>query len=181
MRLYLLLLFLLLLASGAPVAAQAGSSADLPTLRHLYAEASVSEVAANQLRLRLRGYAGADAAVLAYQAVGEALQARYGWSPLAKLRAVRAAQELFGRAVALEPDNVEVRFLRFTVESHIPRYLGFSPHLADDRAHIMRGARHFPSLGLDGQSQRMIRDFMLLFGDCSPEEARLLRAVQPGS
>lgn len=152
---------------------------DLTTLRHLYAEAVKEEAAQNRLRAMLRDYRGGDAAVLGYRAVAEAVQARYEWSPLAKLRAVRRAQAAFDQAVAADPQNVEVRFLRFTVETNVPRYLGMSPHLEEDRTHIIRGARHYPALGLDSFSLRLIRDFMLAHGHCSAEEARMLRAVSP--
>ncbi|MBC7448085.1 MAG: hypothetical protein H7330_08505 [Hymenobacteraceae bacterium] len=157
----------------------AQTAADLPSLRHLYAEAVQAEPAALRLQATLKAYAGPAATLLAYRAVAEALQARYTWSPLNKLRAVRTADRLFDRAVAAAPRNVEVRFLRFTVESSVPHYLGFSQHLADDRAHVLRGAQHYPDLGLDAQSLTLIRDFMLRYGDCTPQEARMLRAIAP--
>lgn len=152
---------------------------DLPNLRHLYAAAVQDEAAARRFHAALKTYNGAEPTVLAYRAVAEALQARYFWSPLAKLRAVRSADKLFTRAVALDPASVEVRFLRFTVESSVPRYLGYSQHLADDRVLVLRGARHYPDLGLDAPSLTLIRDFMLRYGDCSPAEARMLRAITP--
>lgn len=153
--------------------------ADLPALRKLYAAAVVEEAASRQFVAVVRAYHGSDAAVIGYCGVAEAVQARYFWSPLAKLRAVREAQRQFSRAVALDPQNVEVRFLRFSVESHVPRYLGYSQHLADDRIIILRGAQHYTSLGLNASSLRLIRDFMLLHGDCSAAEARVLRAMTP--
>lgn len=163
-----------------PVAASAAPTVpDLVRLRHLYAEAVQTEAAAKVYHAQLHGYTGNDPAILAYRGVAEALLARYQWSPMAKLRAVREAQRLFTRAVGLAPDNVEVRFLRYTVEANVPRYLGFSQHLTEDRAHIIKGARHYPNLGLDPQSLRLIRDFMLSHGSCTPEEAAMLRRVSP--
>ncbi len=152
---------------------------DLTRLRHLYAEAVQEEAAAKSFHSVLHPYNGADAAILAYRGVAEALLARYQWSPMAKLRAVREAQRLFKRAVGLAPENVEVRFLRYTVEANVPHYLGFSQHLAEDRAHIIKGARNYPNLGLDAHSLQLIRDFMLAHGDCNAEEAAMLRRVAP--
>ena len=165
----------LLLLLACPARAQP----DLPALRHLYAEAVQTEPAALRLLAATRGYDGPSAAVVGYHALAEAVRARYLWNPLAKLRAVREARRLFGRAVALDPQNVEVRFLRYSVEANVPRYLGLSDHLADDRAAVLGGARQYPRLGLDPQSLQLIRDFMLRYGDCSPEEARMLRAIAP--
>ncbi len=164
---------LLLLASWS------GATPDLPALRHQYAEAVQDEAAALRFYTALKTYSGSNATVLAYRAVAEALQARYAWSPLVKLRAVKVADRLFTRAVATEPRNVEVRFLRFTVESSVPRYLGFSQHVADDRAYILAGARHYPRLGLDTHSLILIRDFMLRYGECTREEAQMLREIKP--
>ena len=170
----------LLLVTAATAQAPAP---DLPTLRHLYAAAVLEETASGRFLAVARRSQRSDAATLGYRGVAEAVAARYLWSPLAKLRAVREAHRWFGRAVALDPQNVEVRFLRFSVETHVPRYLGLSPHLADDRALILRGARGYaslgPSLGLDGPSLRLIRDFMLRYGECTPEEAQMLRRLEP--
>lgn len=151
----------------------------LPTLRHLYVKAASEAEAAGRFQELLHSYNGSDATVLGYRAAAEAMQARYQWSPVAKLKAVRAAQTQFARAVALEPANVEVRFLRYTVESNVPNYLGFSQHLEDDRRQVMAGVQHYPARGLDAQSFRMIRDFMLAHSSCTPEEARILRAIKP--
>jgi hypothetical protein len=151
----------------------------LPKLRGLYAEAAREEAAAQRMLAIARGYTGADAAIIGYRGAAEAVQARYMWSPLAKLRAVREAQRSFKQAVAAAPLNVEIRFLRFTIESNVPHYLGYSQHVGEDRALIMRAARRYPELGLDPQSLRIIRDFMLLHGNCTPEEAQMLRNVSP--
>ena len=156
-----------------------GAEPDLVALRHLYAQAVQTEEAARQFHATLKTYTGANATVLAYRGVAEALQARYAWSPLAKLRAVRGADKLFSRAVAIDVENIEIRFLRFTVEMSVPHYLGFSQHLAEDRTRILRAARHYPDLGLDPQSLMLIRDFMLRYGNCTEEEARMLRGLVP--
>ena len=148
----------------------------LPVLQHLYAEAALHEAAAHRMLALVRSYHGTDAAILGYRAAAEAVQARYHWGPLAKLRAVREAQRQFTRAVATDPHNVEVRFLRFTIETNVPAYLGYSQHLAEDRALIMRRAQRLGALGLDAPAQRLIRDFMLKHGNCTPEEERMLRA-----
>ena len=156
---------------------------DLRTLRHLYAAAVQEEIASDRFLTVVRAQQKTNAVGLGYRGVAEAVQAQYLWSPLARLRAVREAHRWFGGAVALDPQNVEVRFLRFSVETHVPRYLGLSPHLADDRALILRGARGYaslgPSLGLDGPSLRLIRDFMLRYGECTPEETQMLRRLEP--
>lgn len=181
----LLLLVLAVLAVLAVVPGRAGGGArpvgapDLPSLRRHYAAAATDEAAARRMLAAVRGYDGPNAAIVGYRAVAEAVQARYVWSPLAKLRAVRAAQKTFDHAVALDARNVEVRFLRYTIEVNVPRYLGLSAHLAADRALIIAGARHYPDLGLDAQSLTIIRDFMLQRGECTPEETRMLRAIAP--
>lgn len=173
-----MILALIGLLLALPVGAQSAAPT-LSALRHLYAAAATDEAPARRLLAAVNGYDGPSAPILGYRAVAEAVQARYAWSPLTKLRAVREAERLFARAVLLDPQNVEVRFLRFTIEVNVPRYLGYSQHLPDDRAVIMRGAHHYPNLGLDAQSLTLIRDFMLQRGACTPEEARMLRAIVP--
>ncbi len=73
----------------------------------------------------------------AYQAAGLALQARDAWNPLEKLDLVRKANTRFAEAVSEAPESVEIRFLRFSIQSNTPSILGFSAHIQEDQKQII--------------------------------------------
>jgi hypothetical protein len=51
---------------------------------------------------------------------------------------VRSFDNAIKKAVALAPDNFEIRFLRFSIQDKLPTYLGYSKELAVDKKIIMQ-------------------------------------------
>ena len=67
-----------------------------------------------------------------------ALKARHVTSPYEKITYVRSFDNAIKKAVALAPDNFEIRFLRFSIQDKLPTYLGYSKELAVDKKIIMQ-------------------------------------------
>jgi len=70
--------------------------------------------------------------LLAYRGVGKALMAEYSFFPWNKLEHVNKGIELLDKAVEMDSSNLEIRFLRFTVLSNIPFFLGYSSEADSD-------------------------------------------------
>ena len=51
---------------------------------------------------------------------------------------MRSFDKAIKKAVALAPDNFEIRFLRFSVQDKLPSYLGFSKELVVDKKIILQ-------------------------------------------
>ncbi|MGA7719712.1 MAG: hypothetical protein WCA84_00915 [Ignavibacteriaceae bacterium] len=64
--------------------------------------------------------------LIAYSGVGKALLARYTFFPWDKLRYVNDGFRLMDEAVELDDNNLEIRFLRFSVLTNIPPILGYT-------------------------------------------------------
>ena len=79
-----------------------------------------------------------DPLTQAYVAYFTALKARHVTSPYEKITYVRSFDKAIKKAVALAPDNFEIRFLRFSVQDKLPSYLGYSKELAVDKKIIMQ-------------------------------------------
>ena len=77
--------------------------------------------------------------MLAYKGAAEAIRARDA-SMFNKLTYVQQAARTFDQAVALDGKNPEIRFLRFSVESNLPAFLGLSKHVDEDRALLVESA-----------------------------------------
>jgi hypothetical protein len=80
---------------------------------------------------------GNNTVLMAYYGTGKALQAKHGWNPASRFSLAREAANILNKAVVASPQNLEVRFLRFSFESRAPGMLGLTLHTADDKAWIM--------------------------------------------
>ena len=72
-----------------------------------------------------------------YIATLQALQAKHSWNPYTKVKQVSNAEKTFGKAIIADPHNLELRFMRFSVEYHLPGFLHFSKNMDDDKQEIM--------------------------------------------
>ena len=146
-------------------------------LRRHYEQAAADKAAGEKFYELLRGYNEQDALVLGYKAASEAIRARDA-SMLNKLTYVQQAAHTFEKAVSQDPSNAEVRFLRFSVESNLPAFLGLSTHVEEDKEFLLKAALHHPQSGLDDEAFNTVRGFLVGRGHVSGEEARQLALVK---
>ena len=147
------------------------------TLRRHYEQAATGKPAGEEFYNLLRDYAGQDALVLAYKGASEAIKARDA-SMLTKLTYVQQAARTFDQAVGLDPRNAEIRFLRFSIESNLPPFLGLSKHVDEDKAFLLNAALQHPGSGLDAQAFATVRGFLGSRGHLSDDDAQRLAQVK---
>ena len=146
-------------------------------LRRHYEQAAASKEAGERFYGLLHDYQGQEALVLGYKAASEAIKARDA-SMLNKLTYVQQASRTFEQAVSLAPASAEVRFLRFSVESNLPPFLGLSKHVEEDKAFLLEAALQHPRSGLDDESFRTVRSFLTQRGHVTGEAAEQLARVK---
>jgi hypothetical protein len=146
-------------------------------LRRHYEQAAADKAAGEKFYELLRGYNEQDALVLGYKAASEAIRARDA-SMLNKMTYVQQAAHTFEQAVKQDPSNAEVRFLRFSVESNLPAFLGLSTHVEEDKEFLLKAALRHPQSGLDNEAFNTVRGFLVGRGHVSEEEARQLAMVK---
>ena len=79
-----------------------------------------------------------DPLTQAYVAYFTALKARHVVNPYEKMRFVRSFDQAIKKAVALAPNNLEIRFLRFSVQEQLPTFLGYSKEIEVDKKMILQ-------------------------------------------
>lgn len=146
-------------------------------LRRHYEQAAANKEAGEKFYTLLHDYKAQDALVLGYKAASEAIKARDA-SMLNKLTYVQQAAQTFEQAVALDPTNAEIRFLRFSVESNLPAFLGLSKHVDEDKAFLLAAALQHPRSGLDEEAFRTVRGFLVGRGHVSEAQAEQLALVK---
>jgi hypothetical protein len=161
------------------VAALAGevNAYKLSDLRVQFIEASQDSRAGRDFHKLMSNYEDSNPVVLAYKAVSEAIMAKHVWNPYFKMKYLQTSSEIFEEAVKLDAANPEIRFLRFTVEHYVPRYLNMSKNLQDDKAKIIAGLERHPNSGLSTDMARKMRDFMLTKDHCTEQEKKKLKRI----
>lgn len=173
-----LFLLLLLAFTCSVVLADTHSRYKVNDLRKEYLEASKDEGAGNRFHKKMSAYRESDPVVLAYKAASEAVMAKYVWNPYTKLKHLKNAASIFEVAVQMDEQHPEIRFLRFTVEHYVPRYLDLSEHLQEDKQIIIAGLKQHPDSGLPTAVARTMLNFLLSEDHCTPEEKKELRTVK---
>ena len=151
------------------------SSHPLPTehLRARYAEAVGDAGKAERLLEELSNPVE-GALWLGYRAATQALMAKFAPNVFVKLDWVKQAGQTFDKAVGLDAESVEVRYLRFALQHHVPSFLGLNRNLEEDRQRIVAGLAH---AALPTPVKQEIARFALASGRCTDDEAAQLESM----
>ncbi len=110
----------------------------LNDIRLWYSLASQQETEADKLFAFFEKNPPKEAIFWAYKGASEALKAKNMYNPLYKWHYVAEADKSFAKAILLDKENIEIRFLRFSIEWNLPRLLGYSTHLEQDKNVILK-------------------------------------------
>ncbi len=172
-----ILVLLFALTTGS-LLAKDSDNFKLDELRQKYLKASKDHVKAKEFHKQMSAYTGQEGLIKGYQAASEAVMAKYVWNPYGKLKHLKTSAALFEEAVSLDKKQPEIRFLRFTVEHYVPRYLNLSAHVEEDKKIILASLEAHPHSGLSEGLARTMRDFMLSKDHCTEAEKQMLRKVK---
>ncbi len=108
--------------------------------------------------------------IVAYIGTLEALKAKHSWNPYNKIKYVSLSQKTMKKAVERDPNNLEIRFMRFTIQHYTPSFLGFSKDLDEDRKAIVRQFKNKKFGFADVPLIKNIAAFMIESDRCMKEE-----------
>lgn len=98
--------------------------------------------------------------IIAYKAGVEALKSKHAFWPFTKLERLNDSMEIFSEAVKLSPDNLEIRFMRFSILHYVPTFLGYTNEMNDDLNIIIRLLEQSQTGSLDKSIIKGIIEFM---------------------
>lgn len=149
----------------------------IDSLRQEYLKAVIDDKGVEYLLGVLAKNKSSDALVLAYQACLETLKAKMLWNPLEKLALAKQSQQTFTKAINSSPNNLEIRFLRYSIQLSLPAYLYLSNDLEEDKNLIIRLIQEVEVQQIGTENLRRIADFMLQKGQCSTAEKKLISLI----
>ena len=154
---------------------------DLPQVRKEYYSAVNNEKSAEKFYESLKKRNPTDPVIMAYFGSAEAIMARHAINPYKKLSYLKSGTKRLNSAVSKAPDNLEIRFLRFSLEHYVPSFLGYSKHLQADKNKIVELVRQRKFGEMDGALLANLVNFMKETKRCSPQEMAILaQAINNG-
>jgi len=105
-----------------------------------------------------------------YLGVIQALKAKHAWNPYYKVKYLNDAEKTLQTAVSREPDNMEIRFMRFSIEHNVPGFLGYTTHLTADREEIIKQLERRYYSTADQDVVITIIKFLIESKRCTPHE-----------
>lgn len=108
---------------------------DIKEIRSLYEEASDSQTSLDSLIAKLE-YCKHTDVLKAYMGVSQMILAKHVFNPFKKSRLFFSGRDMLEKAISDDSDNIELRFLRFCVQSSAPNFLGYNNSIKEDEKMI---------------------------------------------
>jgi hypothetical protein len=107
-------------------------------VRVLYQKAAKSESACEELLSNLKAYNEDNNPVFGgYKACATMMMANYVINPLSKLNHFSTGKLLLEKCIKTNKENLELRFLRFAVQTKSPAFLGYNISINEDKAMLL--------------------------------------------
>jgi len=113
--------------------------------------------------------------ILAYFGAIQTLKAKHAFNPFSKFSHLIYGLNRLEEAIERSPDNLEIRFIRFSILDHLPGFLGYSEEREADKENICRLLlkKNYSSPGSD--IQRGMAEYMLDSGRLNEDQEKLIR------
>lgn len=73
-----------------------------------------------------------------YRAGATMLMAKHLINPFNKLSHFKRGKQMLEKAIKFDQKNVELRFLRYTIQTNVPSFLNYSDHKENDRLFLLQ-------------------------------------------
>lgn len=165
---------ILIIYSGTMASAQQVS---LNTARETYFGMRVDECNALRLSDNFEKSPPANAVLKAYYGAASAAAPACLGNPAKKIAYFRKGKQLLADAVRLQPDNFEIRFLRFATQSKTPSFLGYDQHIGEDKRFLLANLDNGRKTVSNERIFGMILNFMATSEHLNKAEQDMIRRL----
>ena len=149
----------------------AKEDSDLIKIRNLYEQAAIKEDAQLNLSKMLENIKETSI-VNGYKGAIMMIEARYSYSPFGKLNKFNKGRKIIENTIEKDPKSLELRYLRFTIQTNIPKFLGYSTYINRDKD-FMISQLEFTT---DSDLRSRIIAYLLASNRCNEKELKKLQA-----
>lgn len=105
---------------------------NIEKIRRLYLQSSNNDAKLDSLNYWLSSYNQTNNLMSAYYGVNLILKSKYLKNPFKKIKYFEKGREILEDAIIKEPDNIELIFLRYTVQKNTPSILMYKKDIEED-------------------------------------------------
>lgn len=147
---------------------------DIGQVRKLFIASAHSKPCSKELNEKLSQVnENSEPVFIGYKGVAEVMLCNYDYNPFCKYTHFLKGKKLLETAIKREPDNIELRFLRFSVQTNAPEILGYYHDRKDDKSRIL--AYLYSSENKNEGLYKMVMDYMLHTSYCNNIEKTRLK------
>lgn len=114
------------------------SSATVQEIRIFHEKACCSEKECTLFYNYMNRAGGNEPLTQAYRGVSNIFMARFVWSPWSKYNYFTTGRDLLENAIESDKFNIEMRYLRYTVQTNAPSFLSYNSHINLDKNLILK-------------------------------------------
>ena len=119
------------------------------SVRTLYQKAAENKESCKKLLLMLEPYDEKKNTLFAgYKGCATMLMAKYVFNPFSKLSNFYKGRNLLERSIVADKENVELRFLRFAVQTQVPSFLNYRNSVTQDKNFLINNYNGITDLQL---------------------------------
>lgn len=107
---------------------------------------------------------------LGYKGMACFMICHHALNPYTKIKFFLLGKTKLEKALELDPENLELRYLRFTVQTNAPEFLGYTRNVLEDKAFILNSLKNAPGENLDEDLRKRIVAYMRNTKYCTARE-----------
>jgi hypothetical protein len=146
---------------------------DIKKLRELFYNASQNSRDANAFYNYMKDVSIDESATAGgYKAMSEFMKCYHSYNPITKLTFYDKGKTHLDHVIETDSSNVELRYLRFSVQLSIPSFLDYKQNIETDKKFLVE---NLELIAEDKMLYEMIRSFLLESNYCSDDEKQKIR------
>lgn len=131
---------------------------DLDVTRANYKKVVSDKDLCKEMISELRNSQNISATHLAYFGGLQAIWANHVFNPITKLKTFQEGKENIEKAIETEPNNVELRFIRLSIQRNVPGFLGYRSNVKEDSEFIKKNLHQVESPVLQKNIEALLID-----------------------
>ena len=139
------------------------SFSDVPSInqvRSLFEEAVTQKSSCIKLIKLLESCSETNFPILVgYKACGTMMMAKYVTNPFSKFSHFRKGKKMLETVTTANDKVVELRYLRYSIQTNAPSFLGYNNHIAEDKMFLEKAVPFLNDAALRGKIYECLRKY----------------------
>ncbi len=131
---------------------------DLETVRINYEKGVDDEKVCSRMIALLEKEKNHSSTYLAYLGGYQSMHAVHAFNPIRKLNTFNQGKKNIEQAILKSPDDVEIRFIRLSVQKKAPSFLGYNTKIKEDTDFILKHKEKIHSEVLKKQIENLLKN-----------------------